>query len=244
VTKFRQLTRVVLLATVCLTAANAQVPSPAESLAALEQAAQRSAATWKGLASDLDTRVARLLPCDARATVAITEVNMASEGRLAALSEYLRAAAANAAAETGAARVLLIRETTRASEDPPERADTAAELVAVQLQAGALASAAKQRPSLDDANKVLQQIVAMVKERSSLAEQESANDAAVAGALREMVAAFEAREAALKDQIAAFEAEKARWTGYYAARLARAQTECAITKIVAAPAKPTAGKSK
>jgi hypothetical protein len=235
--------RIVLLGAVCLAAASAQNPPPADSLESLEQAAQRSSATWTGLAKDLDARVARLLPCDARATAAITEVSRASDGRLSALAEYLGAAAAHASAETSAARLLLTRETARAAEDPAERADAAAELAAVQKQVDALTSSAKERASLDDAGKSLQQIAAMVKDRATLADQQPANAATVQAALRDLVAAFEAREAALKDETVAFEAERARWNGYYAARLARAETECSITK--ASPAKvPSAGKSK
>jgi hypothetical protein len=237
------MTRVLLLGTVCLVALRGQDASSTDSLTSLEQAVQRSSATWNSMAKELDTKVARLLPCDERATAAITEVNRASEGRLTVLAEYLRAAAANASVETNAARSLLTRETARASEDPPEQTDTAQELAAVQKQVDVLATAVKRRASLDDAAKLLQQIAAMVKDRATLAEQQPANAAAVQAALRELVAAFEAREAALKDEIMAFEAEHARWTGYYAARIARSETECAITKV--APAKPpAAGKGR
>jgi trans-aconitate methyltransferase len=237
------MTRIVLLGIVCLAAARAQNSPAPDTLASLDQAVQRSLATWNSMAKDLDARVARLLPCDARATAAITDVSRASEGRLTALAEYLRAAAANANVETSAAKVLLNRETARASDDSPERADTAEELAAVQKQIDALTSSAKQRASLDDANKVLQQIGATVKDRAMLAEQQPANAATVQGALRDLVAAFEAREAALKDETVAFEAERARWNGYYAARLARAQTECSITKT-APPKPPAQGKGK
>jgi hypothetical protein len=237
------MSRIVLLGAVCLAAANAQNTSSPDSLVPLEQAVQRSAATWISLASDLDARVARLLPCDTRATAAITEVSRASEVRLASLAVYLRAAAANASVEASAAKLLLTRETARASEDSPERDDTASELAAVQKQIDALANPAKQRASLEDANKVLQQIGAQMKDRAKLAEQLPANSITVQAALRDLVAAFEARESALKDESVAFEAERARWNGYYAARLARAQTECSITQT--APVRPPAqGKGK
>jgi hypothetical protein len=237
------MTRIVLLGVICLTTASAQDPPSPDSLASLEQSAEKSLAAWTSLAKDLDTRVARLLPCDARATAAITEVSRASDARLTALAEYLGAAAVTAGTETSAARILLTSEISRAAEDSPERADTAGELAAVQKQVDALTSAVKQRGSLEDAGKSLQQIAAMVKDRATLAEQQSANTATIQAALGDLVAAFEAREAALKDQTAAFEAERARWNGYYAARLARAQTECSITKTGPAKA-PAKGKSK
>jgi hypothetical protein len=235
------MTRIVLLAVLCLAVASAQSPSSPDSLASLEQAAKKSEATWTALAKDLDVRVARLLPCDTRATAAISEVSRASETRSAAVADYFRAAITNASSETGVAKTLLARETARASEDAPERVDTAAELAAVSKQIDALAAAVKQRASLEGAYQELQQIGALLKERSTLAEQQPANAAAVQASLRDLTAAFEAREAALKDEAVAFEAERARWNGYYAARLARAQVECSITKT--APAKP-AGKGQ
>ena len=63
-------------------------------LAALEQTAQKRHAEWEALAKDMNDRMARILPCDPRALAAVTEVSRASEARLAALADYLRAVSA------------------------------------------------------------------------------------------------------------------------------------------------------
>ena len=122
-----------------------------------------------------------------------------------------------------------------------ERADAGQEQTAVDTQSDALAQSVKQRASLEDPQKLLEQIAAMIRQRAAAAEQQAgAADAAVA-LLRDLVAKFDARDAALRDEFAAFEAERARWNGYYAARLARAQIECSITQIgVPAPSKAAA----
>jgi len=227
--------RVVLLGVLGLAIALGQTPD----LASLEQTAQKRNTEWESIAKDLSERMARILPCDPRYAAGITEVSRASEARLAALADYLRAASAQAFAETATAKVLLNTEERRAVEVAMERADTGKEQTAVDTQSDALAQSVKQRSSLEEPRQLLEQIAAMVRQRAAASEQQaSALDAAVQ-MLRDLVTKFDARDAALRDESIAFEAERARWNGYYAARLARAQTECAITQIgtQAAPAR-------
>jgi len=209
-------------------------------LAALEQTAQKRYTEWESLARDLNERMARILPCDPRYAAGITEVGRASEARLAALADYIRGATAKAFAETAAAKLLLNLEEKRAQDAGLERADAGQEQTAVNMQSDALAESVKQRAALEDSRKLLEQIAAMVRQRTAAAEQQAgAADAGVA-LLRDLVAKFDARDAALRDESVAFEAERGRWSGYYAARLARAQTECSITRLGAqgAPAQP------
>src|SRR5579859_5032840 len=199
-------------------------------LATLEQTAQKRHAEWESLAKDLSERMARILPCDPRYAAGITEVSRASEARLAALADYFRGASVKAFAETATAKILLNTEERRATETTLERADAGQEQTAVDTQSDALAQSVKQRTSLEDSRKLLEQIAALIRQRTASAEQQAkAADAAVAS-LRDLVAKFDARDAALRDESVAFEAERARWNGYYAARLARAQTECTITQ--------------
>src|SRR5438477_5972530 len=76
-------------------------PNPATAdLASLEQTAQKRHLEWEALARDMNDRMARMLPCDPRALAAVAEVSRASEARLAALSDYLRAVSAKAFPET------------------------------------------------------------------------------------------------------------------------------------------------
>ena len=221
-------------------AVRAQDPSPqnaAPDLAALEQTAQKRHAEWEALAKDMNDRMARMLPCDPRALSAVTEVSRASEARLAALADYLRAASAQAFAETAAAKNLLSTEEKRAVEASLERADAGQEQTAVDTQSDALAQSVKQRSSLEAPQKLLAQISAMIHQRADAAEQQAgAADAAVA-LLKDLVAKLDARDAALREEFAASEAERARWNGYYAARRTRAQIECTITQIGASQSK-------
>jgi hypothetical protein len=212
-------------------------------LAALEQAAQKRHADWESLAKDLSERMARILPCDPRYAAGITEVSRASEARLAALADYMRATSAKAFAETAAAKILLNTEERRAVEASLERADAGQEQTAVETQSDALAQSVKQRASLAEPQKLLEQIAAMVRQRASAAEQQAGAADAAVGLLRDLVTKFDARDAALRDESVAFEAERARWNGYYAARLARAQTECSITQT-GPPAGPARAKGK
>jgi hypothetical protein len=211
-------------------------------LATLQQTALKRHTEWETLAKDMNDRIARMLPCDPRALATVNEVSRASEARLGALSDYLRAASAQAFAETAAARSLLNAEDRRAVEASLERADAGQEQTAVDTQSDALAQSLKQRTSLEAPQKLLAQIAATIHQRAAAAEQQAgAADAAVA-LLRDLVAKFEARDAALREEFAASEAERTRWNGYYAARRTRAQIECTITQIVASPAKGPQGK--
>jgi hypothetical protein len=220
--------------------ARAQDPSPqnaAADLAGLEQTAQKRNTEWETLAKDLNERMARMLPCDPRALAAVTDVSRASEARLEALADYLRAASGQAFAETAIARNLLDAEEKRAVEASLERADAGQEQTAVDTQSDALAQSVKQRTSLEASQKLLAQIAAMIQARVTASEQQAGSADAAVALLRDLVAKFEARDAALREEFSASEAERARWNGYYSARRARAQIECTITQIGASPAK-------
>ncbi len=224
-------------------AAHAQDPSPqsaAPQLATLEQTAQKRAAEWEAVAKDMNDRMARMLPCDPRALAAVTDVSRASEARLAALADYLRAVSAQAFAETATARNLLEAEEKRAVEASLERADAGREQTAVDTQADALAQSVKQRTSLEAPQKLLAQIAAMIHQRVAAADQQAGSADAAVALLRDLVTKFDARDAALREEFAASEAERARWNGYYSARRARAQIECTITQIGAS--QPKGGK--
>ena len=201
----------------------------APDLAALEQTAQKRHTEWESLAKDLNERMARILPCDARYSAGIVEVSRASEVRMAALADYIRGASAQAFAETAAAKILLNAEERRALEAGLERADAGQEQTAVDTQSDALAQSVKERASLEDAQKLLEQIAALIRQRAAFAEQQAGAANTAVASLRDLVAKFDARDAALQNESVAFEAERVRWNGYYAARMARAQVECSIT---------------
>lgn len=224
---------------ICAPAA-AQEPSAqnaALDLATLQQAAQKRHAEWEALAKDMNDRVSRILPCDPRALAAVNEVSRASESRLAALSDYLRAVSLRAFGETAVVRSLLNSEERHAVEATLERADAGQEQTAVDTQLDALAQSVKQRASLEAPQKSLAQIAAMIHQRLTALDQHAGSADAAVPLLRDLVAKFEARDAALREEFAASEAERARWNGYYAARRTRAQIECTITQIGASQSK-------
>src|SRR5260370_30209263 len=155
---------------VCCAATFAQ-SSP--DLPALEQTAQKRHAEWESIAKDLGERMARILPCDPRYAAGIIEVSRASEARLAALADYLRATSAKAFGETAAARILLDAEERRLLEAGLERSDAAQEQTAVDIQTDALAESVKKREALENPRQVLEQIAAMIHQRVTAADEQA-----------------------------------------------------------------------
>lgn len=70
-----------------------------KNLTTLEQSAKKAHTEWLRLASNLEVRVARMLPCSPAATAAIEDVSRAARVRIVALTDYAEAAAAQAADE-------------------------------------------------------------------------------------------------------------------------------------------------
>src|SRR4029077_15630709 len=127
------------------------------------------------------------------------DVNRASVARLAAVADYLRAATSQAFAETASAKLLLNTEEKREVGAVRERSDAGQEQTAVNIQSDALMQSVKQRSSLQDAQKLLEQIAALIRLRSTTAEQQAAGADAALALLRDLVAKFDARDAALRD---------------------------------------------
>lgn len=73
--------------------------SAQRNLATLEQSAKKAHTDWLRLASNLEVRVARMLPCSPAATAAIEDVSRAARVRIVALTGYAEAAAEQAADE-------------------------------------------------------------------------------------------------------------------------------------------------
>ena len=200
----------------------------APAVSARETAAKRTA-EWESLAKALDAKIARMLPCDPRAKAAIEEVSRASEARMAALGEVLKGALAQATADTERVRSALAAEDASLREVEIERADSEQERAAVEGQLADLTASAKRREGLEDARKKLADIAAITASRVKDAEEQSQLRATLDISLRDLLAAGHARQTALQTAQAALAVEASRWTDYYAARLARAQTECSIT---------------
>ena len=170
-----------------------------------------------------------MLPCDPRVKSSIEEVGRASEARLAALAQYLRAAAAQAAADATAANRALADQQSNARDLETEHAEAEQERIAVDGQDAGLTDSAKRRPLLGDAQKKLDQIEAAAKQKAASAQDQASQSAALIPVLRDWAAASQARQKAIEAELTSLAAETSRWDEYYAARLARAQTECSLT---------------
>lgn len=198
-------------------------------LQTLAQTAARASAAWEGLAKGLEVRIARMLPCDPRVSAAIEEVSQASDARLAALNQYMQAVAAQARQDSDAARAAIASEQTVARDVETDRAEAAQEKIAVDGQLSDLSDSAKRRPALEEARARLESISSTIAARAANLQSQATRRAALLASLTDLAAAREARQRALEMRVAALAIETSRWGDYYAARLARARTECDIT---------------
>lgn len=219
----------------------AQVPPPQNGATANlspRQIAEKRAAEWEALAKTLDSRIARMLPCDPRAKDAITEVSRASEARMAALSELVKMAITQTKSDIDRVRLALTAEDESLRDAETEHLDMDQERVAVEAQLSDLAESASTQTGLDDARKKLAGISASVTRRTNIAADQIERRATLDIALRDMQAALQIRQTTLANEQAALNAEASRWNDYYNARLARAQMECTVTGAPARKKKP------
>jgi hypothetical protein len=235
---------------ICLCASTAAAvmaqATPAASVAALENTAQQRTAEWLTLAQGLSGTIGRLLPCDPKVTAAIAAVSAASDARLSALNAFLQAAVPQLAQDSEAAKRAAAAEQSLASDLAVEKSETALEQTALDGQVANLVESARTQTGLSGAQTDLQQIQAQVQKRSDSIQTAFVDQDLLGISLRGVVSAADARSVAWKDLQTAYAAEGARWKAYYAARIARAETECSITKGVAnrPPAPATKGKKQ
>ena len=218
--------RAVAFAVLCAPCVLGQAPV---ALAPLEQNLKTTETAWVNLARDLDSKLARLLPCDATAAKTIQDVSTASQARIAALTAYLKAAADKAAADAIVARNIRDGEQGRLASIPAERTDTEQERAGIESQLRNIAESVRAKPGLAASEFQLKQLESMTRERAALTAKQAADGPAVVEKLNTLIAALGRREAALRQTAAAVTAENESWEQYYAARLARTKTECTVT---------------
>jgi hypothetical protein len=217
---------------------------PAHSIASLQQDAAKKSIEWNTLAAKLEQRVARLLPCDRLVRGAVEEARLASEARTAALTAYWTALSDKSRNQTAAIQRLLAQEEARKGEWTGDRAEAEQDRVAVAGQIDALAQSAHKLPALAAAQQALTDSAqAMRPIETQIQERENTGDQ-FASEGRDLLAAAQARQRAIDAQLNFIAEEGLRWNSYYAARLARAQTECAVTGGGAAGAAEPAPRSK
>jgi hypothetical protein len=201
---------------------------PADPLASLRQRAEKTSADWEALAKGLESKIATLLPCDPKSRAAVEDVSRASDARLSALSAYMKAAVAKAKTDTDAAKRVLAAQASISGGWNTER-DEAQELRSgIESQVADLKESMRKRGSLSGAEKVLVEIANMVNARAAKAEEQTGHRDTIEALLGDVVIAYQDRQTALEQESSLLDGEIAKWNSYYAARLARATTECAI----------------
>jgi hypothetical protein len=190
------------------------------------------------LAANLEQRVARLLPCDPQARAAIDEVSRASEARSVALTSYWTVASLQSKTQVEAIRALLSQEAERVGDWVVDASQVQADVVFAKAQGTSLATSVPQIPAMANP----QTDLAAIAEQYSTLEKQAQDRAAVHGrlvdGLRGLLNASQARQAAIDERVRTVSVEGQRWSAYYAARQARAQSECVLINPAAAAAQP------
>lgn len=222
------MTRSVLLLLLVIGRSSHAQDKPADPLGALRQTAEKTSADWEVKAKGLEPRIVRLLPCDPTSRAAIQEVSHASDARLSALSAYLKAEAVQARNDTEAAKRVLAAQAALGGGWNDERVESDQQHTAIEAQIADLKESMRKRGSLAGAEQVLVEIANIVKERAAKSEEQAGRRDAINTLLGDLVAANQDRQTALEKESAMLDIESAKWSAYYAARLSRAVTECAI----------------
>ena len=210
----------------------------ANSLATLQENAAKRTTEWSTLATNLEQRMARLLPCDARVRTSVEEVSRASDARTVALTTYWTMVSIKSKAQVEAIRGLLAQEEGRADDWAKDRTDAQTDVAVTNAQAASLGLSLRQLPALANPQKSLEAITQMYRVLEGQTQERETSAGQLIDDLRELLRAGQARQSAIEDRIKAIGTEGLRWSGYYAARQARAQIECSITNPAAAAARP------
>jgi hypothetical protein len=183
---------------------------------------------------NLELRVARLLPCDPQARAAIDEVSRASEARSVALTSYWTVASLQSKTQVDAIRGLLSREGERVGDWVVDASQAQADVAFATAQGTSLTLSAAQLPALANPQKDLQVIGEQYRLLEKQAQERAAAHGRLVEDLRELLNTSQARQAAIAERLRTVGVEGQRWSGYYAARQARAQTECSLINPAAA----------
>lgn len=216
---------------------SAQAPAP-NSLPALQQSVSQRTAEWIALASNLEQRVARLLPCDPQARAAIDEVSRASDARGIALTSYWTMASLQSKTQIEVIRRLLAQDEDRTGDGAADANEARVDVALAAAQRTSLASSVRQVPALAAPQKDLEAIEEEYRLLEKQAQERAAGGGQLLDDLRELLKASRARQAAIDERLKTVGVEGQRWSAYYAARQARAQVECALVNPGAAVAPP------
>ena len=212
---------------------SAQTPAPS-SLAELQQSVSQRTAEWNTLATNLELRVARLLPCDPQARAAIGEVSRASEARSVALTSYWTVASLQSKTQVEAIRRLLSQEEERVGDWVVDASQAQTDIAFAAGLKTSLASSASQAPAWANPQKELDAIAEQYRLLGKQAQDRAAAHGRLIEDLRGLLNASQARQAAIDERVRTVSVEGQRWSAFYAARQARAQSECFLINPAAA----------
>jgi len=207
----------------------------ANSLPALHDAAAKRTAEWTALTTNLEARLARLLPCDPRVRTAVDEVAKASDARTVALTSYWNMVSIQSKTQVEVVRGLLTREEERGEYWSKEKTEAEQELAVTSAQSAALKANLQQLPALSIPQKSLESIAETDRLLAAQAQERETASGLLLDDLRDLLKAAQVRQLAIDEQLKSVSAEGQRWSAYYAARQARAQVECVIINPAAAP---------
>ena len=227
---------------------SAQTSAPS-SLPALQQSVSQRTAEWNTLATNLEQRVARLLPCDPQARAAIEETGRASDARIIALTSYWTVASRQSKTQVDAIRRLLSQEEERVGDWVVEASRAQADVAYSIALRTSLATSLPRVPALANPQKDLEVIAEQYRSLEKQARDRAAADEQLVNDLRELLNTSQARQAAIDERLRTVGVEGQRWSAYYAARQARAQIECSLINPKAAaqsavPRPPPPGKKQ
>jgi hypothetical protein len=212
--------------------------SGANSPSELQNTAAKRTTEWTTLETNLELRLARLLPCDARVRGAIEEVSRAADARTVARTSYWTTISLKSKTQVESIRGLLAEEEGRAGDWSKDRADAQVDVATTVALAASLGPGIRQLPALAVPQKGLEAVAQMYRVLEAQSEERANNVGQLVSELRELLKASQARQAAIEDQLVAIGTEGQLWSAYYTARQARAQVECSITSPAQAPLRP------
>jgi hypothetical protein len=202
---------------------------PANALTGFQQNTAKRSIEWRTLATNLELRLARFLPCDPRIRSAIEETGRASDARIAALTTYWMAVSGKSKSQLDAIRKLMDQEEARKGDWSLENTEAEQERAMVTEQNGFLAIGVNHVPAFAGAQKALSATTQTMLQMEAEARDRQTTGTQLAADLNALLTAGQTRQSAIEAELKSIAAEGTRWAGYYAARSSRAQTECEIT---------------
>ena len=237
----------VLLGVLLASTAFSQEPPAAPDLKPAVSDAARTAeqknAEWVALASALELKVARLLPCDTHVKSSIEEVARASDVRFAAIAAYWQELQDRSKDQAKSARRLIEENEALVAAWKNERADSEKAQARLADQTLDLKESQRTISALVPAARILDGIA---RNSEALAGQSAERETEIAelnARWNDVIRAAQLRDASIENQVKALAGERDRWSAYYAARIARGQMECSLTSSPSSTPRKATGKA-